>query len=101
MPPVKRRLIAILRRQRTVVALQLAFVALVLGVFGWVLRDVAADAIPLLGSADVADIAVALAVLAAYYLLFVLGWRWILAALGVRVGYALALQAEMASMLAK
>ena len=98
---MRRRLLAILRRRRAVVVLQLAFVALVLGVLGWVLRDVAADAIPRLRNADLAEVGIALAVLAAYYLLFVLGWRWILAALGVRVGYALALQAEMASMLAK
>jgi hypothetical protein len=46
-------------------------------------------------------LAAALLVLAAYYCLFVVGWRWILAAFGIRVPYQLALQAEMASMLAK
>jgi hypothetical protein len=39
--------------------------------------------------------------LAVYYCLFVVGWQWILRALRVRVSYAVALQAEMASMLAK
>jgi uncharacterized membrane protein YbhN (UPF0104 family) len=43
----------------------------------------------------------ALALLAAYYLLFVIGWQWILAGMGIRIGYGIALQAEMASMLAK
>ncbi len=83
------------------VALQVAFVALVLAAFGYVLRDVWADALPRLRDANLVDVGVALAVLVAYYLLFVLGWQWILAGLGVPVGYALALQAEMASMLAK
>jgi uncharacterized membrane protein YbhN (UPF0104 family) len=91
----------LLRQRRVLVALQLAFVALVLGGLGYVLRDVWADALPRLRDASPGDVGVALAALAAYYLLFVLGWQWILASLGVRVGYALALQAEMASMLAK
>ena len=39
--------------------------------------------------------------MAAYYLLFVLGWQWILRGLGIRIRYVLALQSEMASMLAK
>ena len=51
--------------------------------------------------ADLSDLGLALAVLALYYLMFVAGWQWILAAMGIRIGYGLALQAEMASMLAK
>ncbi|MGH3023929.1 MAG: lysylphosphatidylglycerol synthase transmembrane domain-containing protein [Gaiellaceae bacterium] len=95
------RLPAFLRRRRVLVGLQLAFVAVVLGFLGWALRDVWNDAIPRLADADPAMLAAALAVLAAYYCLFVVGWQWILAALGIRVAYRLALQAEMASMLAK
>jgi uncharacterized membrane protein YbhN (UPF0104 family) len=49
----------------------------------------------------VTDLALATVLLAAYYLLFVVGWRWILRALDIRVSYGVALQAEMASMLAK
>ena len=39
--------------------------------------------------------------IAAYYLLFVVGWIWILAAWGIRLPYPEALRAEMVSMLAK
>jgi uncharacterized membrane protein YbhN (UPF0104 family) len=95
------RLPAFLRRRRVVVGLQLAAVALLLAFFGWALRDVWADALPRLADADPAYLAAALGVLAAYYLLFAVGWWWLLAAFGIRVGYGVALQAEMASMLAK
>jgi uncharacterized membrane protein YbhN (UPF0104 family) len=49
----------------------------------------------------VVDLSIALVLLAGYYLLFVIGWQWILRALRIRVSYSVALQAEMASMLAK
>ena len=83
------------------VGLQIAFVAVVLAFLSWALRDVWSDAIPRLADADPLTLAAALLVLAAYYCLFVVGWQWILAAFGIRVPYRLALQAEMASMLAK
>ena len=92
---------SVLRRRRTVIALQVVLMAVVLGFLAYYLRDVWADALPRLRDASLVDISIALALLAAYYLLFVLGWQWILAALGIKVGYRLALQAEMASMLAK
>ena len=95
------RLLAVLRRRRVLVGLQLAFVAVVLAFLGWTLRDVWSDAIPRLADADPLTLAAALLVLAAYYCLFVVGWQWILAAFGIRIAYGLALQAEMASMLAK
>ena len=95
------RLPAVLRRRRVLVGLQLAFVAVVLAFLAWALRDVWGDAIPRLADADPITLAAALLVLAAYYCLFVVGWQWILAAFGIRVPYRLALQAEMASMLAK
>ncbi|MGH3014563.1 MAG: lysylphosphatidylglycerol synthase domain-containing protein [Gaiellaceae bacterium] len=95
------RLPAVLRRRRVLVGLQLAFLAVVLAFLGWALRDVWRDAIPRLTDADPLILAAALLVLAAYYCLFVVGWRWILAAFGIQVAYRLALQAEMASMLAK
>jgi uncharacterized membrane protein YbhN (UPF0104 family) len=98
---VASRLLAVLRRRRVLVGLQLAFLAVVLGFLGWALRDVWRDAIPLLADADLLTLAAALLVLAAYYCLFVVGWQWILAAFGIQVAYRLALQAEMASMLAK
>jgi len=83
------------------VGLQIAFVAVVLAFLSWALRDVWSDAIPRLADADPLTLAAALLVLAAYYCLFVVGWQWILAAFGIRIPYRLALQAEMASMLAK
>jgi hypothetical protein len=83
------------------VGLQLSFLVAVLGFLGYALRDVWADAIPRLADADPAYLVAALVVLAAYYLLFAVGWWWLLAAFRIRVRYGVALQAEMASMLAK
>jgi glycosyltransferase 2 family protein len=98
---VASRLPAFLRRRRVLVGLQLAFLAAVLAFLGYALRDVWADALPRLADADPAYLAAALAMLAAYYVLFAVGWWWLLAALRIRVPYGTALQAEMASMLAK
>jgi len=95
------RLRAWLRNRRVIVTLELAVLALFLGALGWALRDVWADAAPRLANARPADLAIALAILAAYYLVFVVGWVRILAAYGIRVRYTVALQAEMLSMLAK
>jgi glycosyltransferase 2 family protein len=83
------------------IAAQLAFVAALLGFLGYALRDAWADAAPRLREANVVDLAIATTLLAVYYCLFVVGWQWILRALRVRVPYDVALQAEMASMLAK
>ena len=56
---------------------------------------------PLLRHADLTDFAIGTAIVAAYYLVFVLGWMRILLAYGIRVPYQVALQSEMLSMLAK
>jgi uncharacterized membrane protein YbhN (UPF0104 family) len=88
-------------RRRLVVALQLVFVGVLLGFLAWAFRDTWADAAPRLRNADLVDLSLALVLLAAYYLLFVIGWLWILRALGIHTSYNVALQAEMASMLAK
>ena len=90
-----------MRQRKVIVALQLAFVAVVVGFFVFAVRDSWSEAAPRLRQADVLDLVLATALLSAYYLLFVLGWRWILRALAVDVSYAVALQSEMASMLAK
>ena len=88
--------------RRTIwIAAQLLFVAAVLAFLGFALSEAWADAKPRLRDADVSDLVVATALLAAYYCMFVVGWQWILRALDVRVSYGVALQAEMASMLAK
>src|SRR5919106_6019309 len=83
------------------IAVQLLFVVAVLVFLGFAFRDAWADAKPRLRDANVTDLAIATVLLAVYYCLFVVGWQWILRALHIRVGYAAALQAEMASMLAK
>jgi glycosyltransferase 2 family protein len=98
---VKSVLAALLRRRRVLIGLQLAAVAILLGFLTYGLRDAWADAAPRLRDANPLDLLIACVVLAVYYLLFVIGWRWILAAMEIHVPYRLALQAEMVSMLAK
>jgi len=95
------RLAAWLRNRRVYVTLELIGLAVLLAALGWALRDVWADAAPRLRHADVSDLALAVAIVAAYYLVFVLGWVRILVAYGIRIPYRVALQAEMLSMLAK
>ena len=90
-----------LRDKRVYVTLELIGLAVLLGALGWALRDVWADAAPRLRNADVGDLAVAVALVAVYYAVFVLGWVRILAAYGIRISYLVALQSEMLSMLAK
>lgn len=72
-----------------------------LAFLGYAFRDSWSEAAPLLRDADIVDLALACLLLAVYYLLFVLGWIWILRELGIRVTYRVALQSEMVSMLAK
>jgi uncharacterized membrane protein YbhN (UPF0104 family) len=98
---LRQRLPSWLWDRRVVVGAQLVLLALLLGALGWALRDVWDDAVPRLANADLVDLGLALAVLAGYYLVFVLGWMRILAAYGIRIPYSVALQAEMLSMLAK
>ena len=99
--PILSRLAAWLRDRRVYVTLELIGLAVLLAALGWALRDVWADAAPRLRHADVSDLALAVAIVAAYYLVFVLGWLRILAVNGIRIPYRVALQAEMLSMLAK
>jgi glycosyltransferase 2 family protein len=91
----------LLRNKRVYVTLELIGLAILLAALGWALRDVWAEAVPLLRHADLGDFAIATAIVAVYYLVFVLGWLRILAAYGIRIPYRYALQAEMLSMLAK
>jgi uncharacterized membrane protein YbhN (UPF0104 family) len=88
-------------KRRLWISAQIVFVAVVLAFLGYAFRDAWADAAPRLRSADIGDLAIAAVLLAAYYCLFVVGWQWILRTLSVHVSYDVALQAEMASMLAK
>ena len=98
---MKDALAAIAARRRLVVVLQVVFVAALLGFLGWAVRDTWSDALPRLRDADPVDLVLACVILALYYLMFVVGWQWILRALGIRTSYSVALQSEMASMLAK
>lgn len=90
-----------LRNRRLVVTLELTAVTVLLAALAWAVKDVWGDAAPRLRHADLVDLALATAVLAAYYLVFVVGWIRILRAYGITLPYRIALQAEMVSMLAK
>ena len=90
-----------MNRRRAWIAAQLLFVVALVLFLGFALRDTWADAGPRLRDADPRDLLIATGLIAAYYCLFVVGWQWILRALDIRVSYPVALQSEMASMLAK
>jgi hypothetical protein len=67
----------------------------------WAVRNEWSKAVPLLENASGAYVALSFAVVAVYYLVFILGWIRMLEAWGIKVPYHVALQAEMVSMLAK
>jgi uncharacterized membrane protein YbhN (UPF0104 family) len=90
-----------MNRRRAWIAAQLFFVVALVLFLGFALRDTWGDAGPRLRDADPRDLLIATVLVAAYYCLFVVGWQWILRALDIRVSYGVALQSEMASMLAK
>jgi len=92
---------ALERRPRLRRGLELAVGLLVVGLCAFAVRHEWAKAGPRLVDASPAWVALALVTVAAYYLVFILGWVRILADFGIRVPYAVALQAEMISMLAK
>ena len=81
--------------------LQVALVAVTLAFCAWAVRNEWSKAESSLRNANVGELALALAAVAAYYLVFILGWIRMLAAWAIRVPYRVALQAEMVSMLAK
>ena len=86
---------------RWFITVQLVLLAVFFGFVGWAMRGSFADAGDDLRDADPVLFALACAALAAYYLLFVLGWMRILADWDLRISYPAALRAEMVSMLAK
>jgi uncharacterized membrane protein YbhN (UPF0104 family) len=97
-----RALLALARRHPRALRTTEAVVAvLFIGVCVYGVHGVWAQAEPRLADARASDLGYALASVAAYYLIFVVGWIRILRASGIRVGYPIAFQAEMASMLAK
>jgi hypothetical protein len=93
---------AYLRAHRTLsIALQTAIVVATILFCAWAVRSEWAKAAPLLRHAHAGYVVLGFAAVAAYYLVFILGWIRMLAAWGIDVGYRVALRAEMVSMLAK
>ena len=88
-------------RTRLRVAIELALLALFLGLLVWGIRGSFHSAGKDLSNANPALLVLACAAVAAYYLVFVLGWMKILADWGVRISYPTALNSEIVSMLAK
>jgi uncharacterized membrane protein YbhN (UPF0104 family) len=88
-------------RPRLVKGIQVALLALTVGFCVWAVRDQWSKAKPLLVNANAAYLTLAFAIVAVYYLVFILGWIRMLDAWRIPVGYRPALQAEMVSMLAK
>ena len=83
-----------------VVAIQVAALVILFAFFYWAFRDAWHQAKPLLREADLRDVFISMVILAAYYLLFAVAWQRMLAAWGLEIPYLVALQAEMASILA-
>jgi uncharacterized membrane protein YbhN (UPF0104 family) len=97
-----RKLFAEIKKRRwLVIAIESVAVAALIAALALGVRDSWNEAAERLVDIDPVNLALGLGWLAAYYLLFVFGWMWILASWGVRLPYRVALQAEMVSMLAK
>lgn len=88
-------------RPRARAALQASAAAVTVGFCAWGVASEWSKAGPRLEHAGPVDLGLALATVAAYYLVFILGWIRILAGWQIRISYRVALQAEMVSMLAK
>jgi uncharacterized membrane protein YbhN (UPF0104 family) len=88
-------------RPRLLKSIQLGLLVLTLGFCVWAIQDQWSKAGPLLANASPAYLALSFAIVAVYYLVFILGWVRMLDAWGIDVSYRVALQAEMVSMLAK
>jgi uncharacterized membrane protein YbhN (UPF0104 family) len=97
-----RRAVAFLKAHpRFFFGVQAVVLAVFFGFIGWAMRGTFQDAGDDLRNADLLIFTLACVALAAYYLVFVLGWKRILADWGLQISYPAALRAEMVSMLAK
>jgi glycosyltransferase 2 family protein len=92
---------ALKRRPRLRRTLEAVAALAVIGVCTYAVKGEWSKAEPELANARLADVGFAVATVAAYYLVFIFGWLRILEVWNIRVSYRAALQAEMASMLAK
>jgi uncharacterized membrane protein YbhN (UPF0104 family) len=88
-------------RPRLTKSLQFALVAITIALCAWGVVDQWHKVGPRLAHAQPFYLALAFAMIALYYLVFILGWIRILEEWDIRVRYEVALQAEMVSMLAK
>ena len=86
---------------RWVVAAELVLFLVFFGFVGWALRGSFRDAADDLRNANLVLFALGCVAVAAYYLLFVLGWMRILDDWDIHLSYPAALRAEMVSTLAK
>ncbi|HEY4235900.1 MAG TPA: lysylphosphatidylglycerol synthase domain-containing protein [Gaiellaceae bacterium] len=89
------------RHRRMIGAVQLIVLVVFFASLAWALRGSVHGAWHDLENANPVLFGLGCAALAAYYLVFVLGWVWILGEWGVQISYPVALRAEMISMLAK
>src|SRR5579862_4277558 len=92
---------AIKSRPRLRRALEAAVALAVIGACVYGVKGEWSKAEPELADARLSDVGFALVTVAAYYLIFILGWVRILAGWDINVSYRAALQSEMVSMLAK
>jgi glycosyltransferase 2 family protein len=92
---------ALKRRPRLRRTLEAIAALAVIGLCAYGVKGEWSRAEPQLEDARLTDVGLALAAVAIYYLVFILGWMRILAAWNIHVSYRAALQSEMASMLAK
>jgi glycosyltransferase 2 family protein len=89
------------RHRRLLGAVQLIVLVVFFASLAWALRGSVHGAVHDLEHANLVLFALGCSALAAYYLVFVVGWVWILREWGVELSYPAALRAEMISMLAK
>jgi glycosyltransferase 2 family protein len=89
------------RHRRLIGALQIGILLIFFSALGWGLQGSFNSAAHDLHHSNLVVFIAGCAVLGIYYLVFVLGWMWILREWGVRLSYPVALRAEMVSMLAK
>lgn len=82
-------------------ALQILLGGIVVAFCVWAVRNEWSKAGSRIADANLYWLGMSLAVVAVYYLVFILGWIRMLAAWDIRISYRVALQAEMVSILAK